>query len=113
MNSSAATVSVTPAEPPKITKQPDDVTISSGEKATLTVEASGSPPLSYQWYEWSHDILHAIDGATAATFVTPAQTATVIYLVRVTNPRDSVDSNRVTVSVTSAGSQPPASGPSQ
>jgi len=113
MNSSTATITVTPADPPAITKQPEDVTIAAGDKATLTVEAAGSPPLSYQWYEWSHDILHAIDGATAATFVTPAQTDSVIYVVRVTNPRASVDSNRVTVSIASSASQTPAPPPIQ
>ena len=113
MNSSTAIITVTPADPPTITKQPEDVTIAAGDKATLTVEAAGSPPLSYQWYEWSHDILHAIDGATAATFVTPGQTDTVIYLVRVTNPRASVDSNRVTVSIASSASQTPAAPPTQ
>ena len=102
MSSSTATITVTPADPPAITKQPEDLTIAAGDKATLTVEAAGSPPLSYQWDEWSHDILHAIDGATAATFVTKAQTDTVVYVVRVTNPRSSVDSNRVTVSIASS-----------
>ena len=114
INSSTATVTVSPADPPVITKQPADVTMASGGHATLTVEAAGSPPLSYQWYEWSHDILHAIDGATSATFVTPAQTDTVIYVVRVTNPKSSVDSNHVTVSIASSPSQtpPPPSAPS-
>jgi hypothetical protein len=106
INSSAAIVTVSPAEPPVITKQPADMSMASGDHATLTVEAAGSPPLSYQWYEWSHDILHAIAGATSATFVTPAQTDTVIYAVRVTNPKSSVDSNHVTVSIASPSQTP-------
>jgi hypothetical protein len=106
LNSATATVTVTPANPPTITKQPEDVTISLGDKATLTVEASGTPSPTYQWYELSHDILHVIDGATSPTFVTPAQTDTVVYVVRVTNPGGSVDSRPATVSVATSSARP-------
>ncbi|MFI5177961.1 MAG: hypothetical protein ACHQO8_05345, partial [Vicinamibacterales bacterium] len=83
LDSTTATITVTPPDMPTITAQPKSVTISSGETATLSVEAAGTAPLSYQWYEMSHDVAHVIDGASAATFVTPAQTATVPYRVRV------------------------------
>jgi len=111
LDSTTATITVTPPDMPTITAQPKSLTISSGETATLTVEAAGAAPLSYQWYEMSHDVAHVIDGATAATFVTPAQTGTVPYRVRVSNPNGTVDSEIATISVAASGqpAPPPAS----
>jgi hypothetical protein len=111
LDSATATVTVTPPAMPTIIDQPKDVTIPSGEAATLSVQATGTAPLSYQWYELSHDIAHVIDGASAATVVTPAQTATVPYRVRVTNPNGTVDSAIATVSVMAPGQAPPAPSP--
>jgi hypothetical protein len=99
VDSIAATVTVSVGVAPTITRQPQDVRMSLGDRATLSVEASGSAPLSYQWFEMSNGIEHVIDGATSATFVTPAQTGNVPYMVRVTNAAGSVDSNIVTVAV--------------
>jgi len=101
-DSNTATVTVSSAVAPTITRQPQDVTMDAGDHATLSVEASGTAPLSYQWFEMSNGIEHVIDGATSATFVTPAQTANVPYMVRVTNPAGSVDSNIVTVAIASS-----------
>lgn len=42
---------VTNAKAPTIDAQPQDVSVSLGETATLTVTASASGTLSYQWYE--------------------------------------------------------------
>jgi hypothetical protein len=102
VDSVAATVTVSAAVAPTITKQPQDVRMSLGDRATLSVEASGSAPLSYQWLEMSNGVEHVIDGATSATFVTPAQTGNVPYMVRVTNAAGSVDSNIVTVAIDSS-----------
>jgi N-acetylneuraminic acid mutarotase len=49
-----------------ITSQPQDATILDGETTTLSVGASGSGTLSYQWYRAST----AISGATAYTYTT-------------------------------------------
>jgi hypothetical protein len=38
---------------PTITDEPDSTTIFSGQTATLTVVATGTAPLSYQWYVWA------------------------------------------------------------
>ncbi len=100
-DSATATVTVSAAVAPTITRQPQDVRMAAGDHATLSVEASGTAPLSYQWFEMSNGLEHSIDGATSATFVTPAQTANVPYMVRVSNAAGSVDSNIVTVAIDS------------
>jgi len=46
-----------------ISTQPQDVTSSTGRDATLSVEASGQPPVSYQWFRDGAQI----DGETSAT----------------------------------------------
>jgi Immunoglobulin domain len=47
VTSNPATVTV--ITPPVITTQPTSVTINQGQTTTLSVVASGAPPLSYQW----------------------------------------------------------------
>jgi len=101
VDSVTATVTVSAGAAPVITRQPQDVRIDPGDHATLSVEASGTAPLSYQWFEMSNGVEHVIDGATSATFVTPAQTQNVPYMVRVSNAAGSVDSNIVTVAINS------------
>ena len=56
---------------PAITTQPASQTVSTGQKATFTVTATGTAPLSYQWQKNGT----AIGGATAASYTTPATTA--------------------------------------
>src|SRR5216683_1245644 len=69
MTSSPATLTVT-AIKPAITTQPATQTVTSGQTATFTVAATGTGPLSYQWYE--NGI--AISGATGSTYTTPPTT---------------------------------------
>jgi len=45
-----AVISAPPCGTVEITQQPDDATIAAGETAQLTVTASPSCPLTYQWY---------------------------------------------------------------
>ena len=101
----AATVSVA-ALPPQITSHPASVTITSGATTTLNVAASGTAPLSIQWYQGlSGDISSLVNGATANSFATPILTQTTSYWARVSNTAgsaDSADSNTATVTVTPA-----------
>ncbi len=97
--SAAATLSVTStAVAPSITTQPADQMVGVGAKATFTVLASGSAPLTYQWSKNGA----AITGATAASYTTPA---TVIgdngasYSVQVTNSAGNASSNAATLTV--------------
>src|SRR5262249_39919143 len=85
---------------PTITTQPQSQTINAGQTATLNVAATGDAPLSYQWYQGSaSDTSNPVNGATSASFTTPALNATTSYWVRVTNAVGSADSNTATITV--------------
>jgi hypothetical protein len=101
VTSSTATVSVKqPCVRPAITTQPSSQTVVSGQFATLTVSASGTSPLTYQWYQGnSGDTSNPISGATSAGYTTGALTTTT-YWVRVGNSCGSTDSSTATVSIT-------------
>ena len=78
-----------------ITTQPQPASITAGESATLSVVASGSAPLQYQWYSGTTPVA----GATAAS-LTVSPSATTSYFVRLTNGCGTIDSSTVTVTVT-------------
>jgi hypothetical protein len=83
-----------------ITAQPQSQLISSGQTATLTVTAVGTPPIAYQWYAGvSPNTASPIGGATLASYTTPPLFATASYWVRVSNGLGSVNSNTATVTV--------------
>lgn len=78
---------------PTITTQPLSQTIVSGASATFTVDASGTAPLTYQWWRDGS----AIDGATAASVSTGAAGS---YTVVVSNSAGSVTSSAAVLTVT-------------
>jgi hypothetical protein len=82
-----------PCTPPSITTQP----LSRTGGGTLSVTASGTATLSYQWYLGvPGDTSQPISGATSASLpVSPARTTS--YWVRVTNSCGTVDSAAATV----------------
>ena len=51
-------------DPPAITSNPSSLVVSVWQPATFTVTASGTPPLSYQWYR----NLVFIPGATSISY---------------------------------------------
>ncbi|MFI5167104.1 MAG: fibronectin type III domain-containing protein [Thermoanaerobaculales bacterium] len=84
---------------PSITTQPQSQTIQSGQTATLSVIATGTAPLSYQWYQGSSgDTSHAV-GTNATSFASPALTTSTSYWVRVSNACGHADSATATVTV--------------
>jgi hypothetical protein len=86
--------------PPSITVQPSGASINSGNSAQLSVAATGTTPLSYQWFAGSTgDTSTPVNGGTTATIVvTPATTTS--YWVRVTGACGPVaNSNTVIVAV--------------
>lgn len=91
---------IPPNTAPHIAVQPASGNGPHNGTLTLTVGASGSAPLTYQWYKGTEPIA----GATASTLdlnitdVTPAGD----YKVRVTNGAGFVDSNIATVTVNNA-----------
>jgi uncharacterized protein YkwD len=104
IDSDTATITISSSAPsvaePKITSQPKDKTIASGQTTTLTVTATGSSPLTYKWYQGaSGNTSSPIGGAAGASYTTPPLTSTARYWVRVSNSAGSVDSEDATVTV--------------
>ncbi len=85
---------------PGIITQPQNSSVSPGQSVTLSVEATGFQPLSYQWRKNSNNV----PNQTNATFViNNAQASDAgFYSVIVSNPHGSVTSTSVTVSVNCA-----------
>jgi hypothetical protein len=104
-SSPAATLTVTSAATmPTISTQPASATVTAGSAATFTVGASGTAPLSYQWYKGSA----AISGATSSTY-SIASTQSIdagSYVCVVTNNAGSVSSSTVTLTVSTAAVAP-------
>ena len=100
--SNAAILTVTASNTaPAITTQPANETVAVGASATFVVVATGTAPLSYQWYLGST----AIAGATAASYTTPAATAAQSgssFHVVVRNASGSATSNNATLTVTAS-----------
>ncbi len=84
---------------PAITAQPKDGTVAAGQTATLSVEATGTAPLAYQWFR--NGVI--LNGATGAAYTTPvsspADTGSV-FTVTVANPIGTVTSAPATLTVT-------------
>ena len=96
--SAVATVTVTCA-PPSITTQPQSQTIQSGQSAALSVSATGTAPLSYQWYQGSSGDTSNPVGTNASSLTTPSLTAAASFWVRVSNSCGHADSATATVTI--------------
>ncbi|WP_253841975.1 ExeM/NucH family extracellular endonuclease [Actinokineospora globicatena] len=93
---------------PAITAEPQDASIASGATATLNVTASGTGPLTYQWYAGaSGNTSNPVNGATTASFTTPALTENATYWVRVSGPGGQADSRTATVTIAGTTNTPP------
>ena|GEM_PF-1166565 len=93
-------ITLTVNQAPSISTHPGSLTVCSGQSSTLTVNASGTSPLSYQWYKNSTQI----SGATNY-FYTISSTATSdagSYYCVVSNGCGSVQSNSSTLTVNTA-----------
>ena len=98
VSSPTATITIIP--PPTITTQPQSRMIASGQTAALSVAATGTGPLTYQWYQGATGITTSpIALATASSYTTPPLTSTAFYWVRVTNAGGPVDSATATITI--------------
>jgi hypothetical protein len=71
---------------PSITRQPESTMVARGQSATLTVTATGTDPLGYQWYQVDGaNASIPIPGATAINYTTPPVTNFITFWVMVTN----------------------------
>ena len=86
---------------PTITTQPKSQTVSAGSSVTFSVVASGTAPLSYQWYKGTSKI----SGATSSTYkISSVKTSDAgSYTVTVSNSAGSVTSSAATLKVSGGG----------
>src|SRR5271154_6429571 len=90
---------------PTISTEPTSQTVTAGQKATFSVAATGTAPLSYKWIKNNA----AIAGATSASYTTPATTSAdngSQFAVVVTNAAGSMTSSTATLTVTAAAVVP-------
>ncbi len=95
----SATAVITLNQPPSITTPPISQTINSGQSVTLTVSATGTLPLNYQWYEGNAGDTSQPVGVNSPTFTSPILTRTTRYWVRVSNVVTNVDSEAAIITV--------------
>lgn len=102
VTSNPATLTVTTANvAPSLISQPVDQTVTAGQTATFSVTASGTAPLSYQWYKNGA----AVGGATSPTYTTPAETTSdngAQFTVVVSNSVGKVTSTAAALTVNAA-----------
>ena len=85
---------------PTILTQPQGQTTVSGHSVTVTVVATGTLPLAYQWYQGlSGDTTTPITGATAVTYTTMPLTTTTGFWVSVTNSVSTTNSATALITV--------------
>ena len=93
------------SNPPSIAQQPVNATVNANQKATFAVRATGTAPLTYQWYQGTQPIT----GATSARYQTPATTTSnsdETFFVIVSNSVGTATSNTVTLTVNPASAGP-------
>jgi len=96
---SALTVSGIPLAP-AITSQPQSLVVNTGSNATLTVSASGTPPLFYQWYFNGTNITGATNSTLLRSDVQAAEIGN--YFIMITNLTGSVTSSVAVLSLSYA-----------
>lgn len=94
----SVTVEIVVDTKPTITTAPRDQAVIEGEPVNLTVEASGTGTLAYQWFRNGEKV----DDATGATYQIPNATGANagVYTVEVSNNCGTVTSNSAIVDVT-------------
>jgi len=97
--SNTVTLTVNPAAPvaPAITQQPANLTVTAGQSATFTATATGTAPLTYQWF-MNGNAVGTNSNAYTISQTTLGQTGAQIY-VTLTNAVSTATSQTVTLTV--------------
>lgn len=83
-----------------ITRQPASSEVLFDETVSLSIQASGGEPITYQWYSGlSGDTSNPIPGASSSSYVTPPLQSDVQIWVRATGSETSIDSATSTLTV--------------
>jgi endonuclease/exonuclease/phosphatase family metal-dependent hydrolase len=96
----AEVVSAGSGQPPAITVQPQNQTVTNGDSVTFSVTATGAPPLNYQWQCNGTNLPGAVGSNFVLASATFAQAG--IYAAVVTNGAGSTLSDPAALSVWSA-----------
>ena len=97
---SSSTAVLTVLVPPSITAQPVDETVNWGASTNLSVTASGTAPLSYQWFFQGVRLTNATNATLSLPAVQSAQAGG--YFVMITNQAGAATSRVAVVSVNCA-----------
>lgn len=97
VTSNVATLVVNRASPPVITQQPASQTIAYGSNLMLSVQASGTPPLQFQWKKDGVDLGSWSSSSYEVYQAKPTNSG--IYTVVVTNAAGSVTSAAASITV--------------
>ncbi len=106
VTSAAATLTVTAAPDPSITQQPGPQMVFLGMPATFSVTATGTNPISYQWFR--NSVL--ISGATSSSYTIAATTNQddfALFYVVVSNSVGTLTSTNAQLRVTAPGPMMP------
>jgi subtilisin-like proprotein convertase family protein len=91
--STATSGTIVVGAPPTISTQPLSQPVASNHQATISVAATGSETLTYQWYVGnSGTTTSPVPGAALPAFTTPILTGNTSYWVRVSGPSGVADS---------------------
>jgi len=105
ITSAAATLTVNALViAPAITAQPTNSTVTAGQNSSFSVIASGTAPLSYQWYKDGSALSGATSASLSLSAVTSANAGS--YSVKVTNSAGNITSAAVTLTVNAAAVAP-------
>lgn len=108
VTSAAAVLTVTAAAAISISSAPASVDVAPGGTANLSVVASSTGPLTYQWFQFRAGVgLRSLAGKTAASLAfTNAQASDMgFYFVRISNGGETVDSDFATLTLSGGTSR--------
>ncbi len=100
LDTATATVTVLSCTPPVITTPPQGTTVNIGATVSLGVSATGTAPLSFQWYDGeTGNTANPVPGATTSLLTVGPLNQTRSLWVRVTNACGQADSPAAVVTV--------------